>query len=241
MKKWSESEINLVKENATKGISYKESARLLGRTTKSIRVKMEKMGYKFSDFYQKPISFCRNCGNQILNHGIIFCSRSCSAKFNNILRGKSVESPPHLHMNKQIFEDCFCENCQKQISRHQRCCSRSCRREVGRTHKIAKWLNGELYGMKGKALGLKGFIRDYLLEQANFCCTKCGWNEIHPVTGKCPLEVNHIDGNSANDRPENLEILCPNCHALTSTFRSLNKNSARNRKKDDQAEGIEPT
>lgn len=38
-------------------------------------------------------------------------------------------------------------------------------------------------------------------------CVRCGYNE-HPEI----LEVNHIDCNRSNNAPENLEILCPNCH-----------------------------
>ena len=33
------------------------------------------------------------------------------------------------------------------------------------------------------------------------------------------LELDHINGDSTDNRIENLRILCPNCHALTSTYR----------------------
>ncbi|MEU5332321.1 HNH endonuclease [Streptomyces asoensis] len=32
------------------------------------------------------------------------------------------------------------------------------------------------------------------------------------------LEVDHIDGDWSDDRQENLRLLCPNCHAITSTW-----------------------
>jgi hypothetical protein len=35
---------------------------------------------------------------------------------------------------------------------------------------------------------------------------------------KIPLELHHIDGNNENNNLDNLEILCPNCHALTDTY-----------------------
>jgi hypothetical protein len=40
-----------------------------------------------------------------------------------------------------------------------------------------------------------------------------------------PLELDHIDGNSNNNALNNLRILCPNCHAKTSTYRGKNKKS----------------
>ncbi len=44
------------------------------------------------------------------------------------------------------------------------------------------------------------------------------------------LHVDHIDGNSDNNLPSNLRLLCPNCHAQTETFTGRNlKNAKRNR------------
>lgn len=37
-----------------------------------------------------------------------------------------------------------------------------------------------------------------------------------------PLEVHHKDGNKRNNKLENLEILCPNCHSLTDTYKNKN-------------------
>jgi len=47
------------------------------------------------------------------------------------------------------------------------------------------------------------------------------------------LEVEHIDGNWHNNTEDNLTILCPNCHALSDTYRGRNMNrdgSRRSRK-----------
>jgi hypothetical protein len=51
--------------------------------------------------------------------------------------------------------------------------------------------------------------------------------ERYPTTGKVPLEVDHIDGNWNNHRPEYVRLLCPNCHALTPTFKGLNRGNGR--------------
>jgi 5-methylcytosine-specific restriction endonuclease McrA len=34
-----------------------------------------------------------------------------------------------------------------------------------------------------------------------------------------PLELDHINGVNSDNRLENLRILCPNCHAQTTTYR----------------------
>lgn len=45
-------------------------------------------------------------------------------------------------------------------------------------------------------------------------CEKCGFKAVH----RCQLDIDHKDGNNANDAPENLQTLCANCHRLK-TFR----------------------
>lgn len=37
-----------------------------------------------------------------------------------------------------------------------------------------------------------------------------------------PLEVHHKDGNRFNNNIENFQLLCPNCHALTDSYRGRN-------------------
>jgi len=70
---------------------------------------------------------------------------------------------------------------------------------------------------------LARFLRDYYAER----CLRCGWSQRHPKTGNVPIEVEHIDGDWENNRLTNLTLLCPNCHALTPTFRGLNRERGR--------------
>ena len=49
-------------------------------------------------------------------------------------------------------------------------------------------------------------------------CEHCGISEWN---GKSiSLELNHKDGNNGNHRLDNLELICPNCHSQTDTYRS---------------------
>ena len=47
-------------------------------------------------------------------------------------------------------------------------------------------------------------------------CEQCGWC-VYSLDRRLPLELEHINGDHYDNRIENLEILCPNCHALRLT------------------------
>jgi 5-methylcytosine-specific restriction endonuclease McrA len=52
-------------------------------------------------------------------------------------------------------------------------------------------------------------------------CERCGldtWLD-EPI----PLQLHHVNGVGSDNRLENLEILCPNCHALTDTWSGRNR------------------
>ena len=74
---------------------------------------------------------------------------------------------------------------------------------------------------------ISAYLRRYIHEKFADKCSRCGWHEIHPVTNRVPLEVEHIDGNSDNNKEENLTLLCPNCHSLTLFYRGLNRGKGR--------------
>jgi hypothetical protein len=57
-------------------------------------------------------------------------------------------------------------------------------------------------------------------------CEECGWAK-SSMDGRLPLELHHINGDTYDNRLENLLILCPNCHSLKLNHRGLSKGKAR--------------
>lgn len=119
-----------------------------------------------------------------------------------------------------------CLNCGKILINFQKkFCSSECQTEYNSLDNLNEWLNGANY-TKG-ATQTPSFIRRYLMKKYSNKCQKCGWGEVNEYNGKIPLEIHHIDGDCTNNRLDNLQLLCPNCHSLTDNFGALNKNSKR--------------
>lgn len=119
-----------------------------------------------------------------------------------------------------------CLNCNKEINDNRIYCSNQCKIEFEYKEYIKRWLSGKENGLRGK-YQISMHIKRYLFEKFHFKCAKCGWGKVNPYTHNIPLEVEHIDGNYLNNSEENLTLLCPNCHSLTSTYKGANKGNGR--------------
>lgn len=67
-------------------------------------------------------------------------------------------------------------------------------------------------------------LEDDIKEHRCEHCNNTMWNG-NPI----PLELHHVNGDRFDNRFENLEIVCPNCHAQTSNHagRNINANVAQ--------------
>lgn len=123
-----------------------------------------------------------------------------------------------------------CINCGKRLhNKRSKYCNNSCQAEYQQTQWEHAWLSGEfeLLFDDSKVYKHRKRIRTYLFKKYNCSCAKCGWGEVNPYTNTIPLEVDHIDGNYKNNSPDNLILLCPNCHALTENYKGANKGNGR--------------
>lgn len=63
----------------------------------------------------------------------------------------------------------------------------------------------------------KRLLREGLLAARCSSCSGTQW-----MGQAIPLELDHKDGDTSNNELGNLQLICPNCHALTSTYRGKN-------------------
>ena len=61
-------------------------------------------------------------------------------------------------------------------------------------------------------------LKKRLLNERGHQCQSC--NNTQWMGQAIPLEAHHIDGNINNNLPENISLLCPNCHSLTNNWKN---------------------
>ena len=87
-----------------------------------------------------------------------------------------------------------------------------------RAHPIGEYLVKNT-PYKGSSHKLKlRLIKENIFERKCYNCGNTKW-----LGNPTPIELEHKNGDKFDCRIENLTLLCPNCHALTSTYRGKNK------------------
>ena len=123
----------------------------------------------------------------------------------------------------------YCLKCGNKLrSDQKKYCSNECRHNHEQMCFEKDWFAGKISGNSdGPWTQVRDRVRNYLFKKYNNKCSRCGWGEVNPFTNTIPLEVEHLDGNPYNSFPDNLTLLCPNCHSLTKTYRGANRGNGR--------------
>lgn len=125
-----------------------------------------------------------------------------------------------------------CKTCGKEkeqpTSTRLKYCSIQCQQNYQLEERAEHWMMGRIK-LDNRALRrVLTFLRGYHCE----VCRISEWNN-KPIT----LEVEHKNGNSSDDSPNNVCLLCPNCHSQTPTYKGANKGNGRHYRRMRYAEG----
>lgn len=165
------------------------------------QIRQEKAARSRNEYELNP-KLCLTCGEKIPydNRRGKFCSKSCAASYNN----RGVTRVP------QKITYCECGQPKLRINKYCSGCAekhvyqRPASVEIAKTDEARKKL---------------------LIEIRGYCCEVCNLSEW--MNKPIPIELHHVDGDSDNNKENNLLLLCRNCHGQVANHKRRNKNGKR--------------
>jgi hypothetical protein len=112
-----------------------------------------------------------------------------------------------------------CAHCSKD-THNGKFCSTDCSFRFKEASLLKRILDDSIVG----TVALKRYVLS-LNPKCSLCPCTDEWNGL-----KLVLHLDHIDGDSDNDRLSNVRLLCPNCHSQTETYCSRNKTNPNSKR-----------
>lgn len=161
---------------------------------------------------------CLNCSIETSNPK--FCSSSCSAIFNNKNRKK----------RKNVY--CKCSYCGADVTKKN---NKYCNSNCFSSHLSQITLNNFISGNCDR-IPNTAKVYEFLLRRQNGVCQIC---HILPEWNGLPLKFirDHIDGNSSNNHPDNIRLICHNCDSQLDTYKARNYGNGRHSRRQRYSEG----
>lgn len=143
-----------------------------------------------------------------------FCSMRCSRSFVTADKRAEINARVSKKLSEKFRpEGYWCDRCQVHFKTA---------REYNQHRRPAHKRSFE-------SLKKDGTRREWLVKERGRRCEVCQnevWNG-RPI----PIELDHISGDADDNRKENLRLICPNCHAQTSTYKGGNVASESRKKR----------
>ncbi len=134
-----------------------------------------------------------------------------------------------------------CLDCNNPISYENRSTSTFCSRSCSATYHNSLRRNNEpnpsvhrsradirldkIADIENGLVTVRETLKTYLSEKFGYNCFEC---KESTWRGKIlPLELDHINGDASDNFPNNIRLLCPNCHSITPTWKGRNKGNGR--------------
>ena len=215
------------------GLSHEEAGKL--GSIKSTIIAREQKKAREDQYYADPKK-CPVCGKVIpyeKRNSSKFCSLSCAATHNNREYPKrsssSVRQPKEHNTIITPFNGRVCPVCGKtHFKKHNVHCSTYCASIKTYSKHVLYIKNTGLVPVGKNGEANRKVVKRYLTEKHGHRCSICGITEWQ---GKpAPLVVDHIDGDSTNNKVDNFRLVCGNCDMQLPTYKSKNKSGRTWRK-----------
>lgn len=178
---------------------------------------------------------CENCKkyNDVSYGSGRFCSEKCARSFSTKIKRDEINRKVSLSLGGtgeyRTFKCGYCEKKVK-VTRSNRNNSKFCSHECSVKYRwrvycleVIKKGNFQVLGAKAEN-SVRKKAKRFIIEQNGHKCQLCGtetWQD-KPV----PLVLDHVDGNSDNNKITNCRVICRNCDGLLPTFAAKNKGKA---------------